>query len=671
MLMPLLTTEKLQQMEEALRGAQNDSEQSSSLVASTKEAMARLATEVECQLEEREASARQRTTLEQEIQKLSAAKDALEEELGVLRQTTKENLESTLAEVEAQRKQFDAAVAEKLELEKRMNQEREYVKVKIDELVAQIGTERQKVEELASALREKDKQMQKMASSQSTMTSQMMELEKQVSSMESDLQMAAEGLEAHATRAEQSELRRQEAEGKMTNMKLKMDSMRDEHRSDFEMLQQEKNAEIERVKQDRSAIAQKLANVDAENSALQTKYRNLEGDLADERKRLTELETRFARQTTELGNMSIDLAETKKALSDRMALATRLQTENMGIAGKQAEQAALIENALREASACRVAQHEAEAKMRAAVAEMERLKKTKEDTVAEMARMQGEMTKQQEQVKADEALAVVKLQAVVDAEKESFKKDLERVEAESKHKSKLALQVVLEKEAEIGRLSRRLAELEEEVRTGDADSRKIFEFAQMQANREAEARALGMQMEELTQKLETSYDAIRQLEQEKVRLEEELTAMMQTQRREGVNMEYLKNVVVQYMSFRPGSSQQARLVPVLTTLLQFSSTDMAEIKEATANRRSSWGAWGSEKKEYKSITGGTPPRPTPTASSASRTGSGSALPSFSGTPFESPSNSRTSSFTLPQPLDGNSTPNGSYRPQSTRESADF
>lgn len=656
-----------------MRSAQNDSEQNSSLLASTKEAMARLAAEVECQTEEREEFARQRATLDQEIQKLSGAKDALEEELGVLRQNTNENLESTLAEVETHRKQFDVAVAEKLALEKQMNQEREYVKVKIDELVAQIGTERQKAEELESTLREKDKQMQKMASSQTTMTSQMMELEKQVFAMESDLQMAAEGLEAHATRAEQSELRRQEAEGKMTNMKLKMDSMRDEHRSDFEMLQQEKNAEMERVKQDRGAIAQKLATLDAEHTALQTKYRNLEGDLADERQRLTELETRIARQTTELGNMSIDLAETKKALSDRMALATRLQTENMGIAGKQAEQAALIENALREAGACRDAQHEAENKMRATVAEMERLKRTKEDTVAEMAKMQREMAKQQEQVKADQALAVVKLQAAVDAEKESFKKDLERVEAESKHKSKLALQVVLEKEAEIGRLSRRLAELEEEVRTGDADSRKIFEFAQMQANREAEARALGMQLEELTQKLGASYDAIRQLEQEKVRLEEELTTMMQTQRREGVNMEYLKNVVVQYMSFRPGSSQQARLVPVLTTLLQFSSTDMADIKEATSNRRSSWGAWGSEKKEYKSIiTGGTPPRPTPTASSASRTGSGSALPSFSGASFESPSNSRTSSFTLPQALDGSSSAtNGSYRPPSTRESADF
>ena len=39
-------------------------------------------------------------------------------------------------------------------------------------------------------------------------------------------------------------------------------------------------------------------------------------------------------------------------------------------------------------------------------------------------------------------------------------------------------------------------------------------------------------------------------------------------RRESVNMEYLKNILVQFMSFPSGSSEHASLTPVLATLLQ-------------------------------------------------------------------------------------------------------
>ena len=47
------------------------------------------------------------------------------------------------------------------------------------------------------------------------------------------------------------------------------------------------------------------------------------------------------------------------------------------------------------------------------------------------------------------------------------------------------------------------------------------------------------------------------------------------------------------------SSGQARLAPVISTLLQFTSHDLKEIKKAS--RRSSWGVnWG-DKKDYKPI----------------------------------------------------------------------
>ena len=36
----------------------------------------------------------------------------------------------------------------------------------------------------------------------------------------------------------------------------------------------------------------------------------------------------------------------------------------------------------------------------------------------------------------------------------------------------------------------------------------------------------------------------------------------------GVNLVYLKNVVLQYMSFEEGSSERIRLIPVISTILK-------------------------------------------------------------------------------------------------------
>ncbi|GLE07247.1 hypothetical protein PINS_up017307 [Pythium insidiosum] len=62
--------------------------------------------------------------------------------------------------------------------------------------------------------------------------------------MREDLQMAAEGLEAHALRAEQAELRRQEIEEKMQNTKLQMDALREAATSDMQELQRVKDEEL-------------------------------------------------------------------------------------------------------------------------------------------------------------------------------------------------------------------------------------------------------------------------------------------------------------------------------------------------------------------------------------------------------------------------------------------
>lgn len=51
-------------------------------------------------------------------------------------------------------------------------------------------------------------------------------------------------------------------------------------------------------------------------------------------------------------------------------------------------------------------------------------------------------------------------------------------------------------------------------------------------------------------------------------------------------MDYLKNIVLQYMSFPPASPERNSLVPVLALLLQFSPTELKTAEEAS--RSPSW-----------------------------------------------------------------------------------
>jgi len=50
--------------------------------------------------------------------------------------------------------------------------------------------------------------------------------------------------------------------------------------------------------------------------------------------------------------------------------------------------------------------------------------------------------------------------------------------------------------------------------------------------------------------------------------------------REGINMDYLKNIVVQYMSFPVQSSERMSLIPVIAMLLQFSSRELTDVHKA-------------------------------------------------------------------------------------------
>jgi hypothetical protein len=62
----------------------------------------------------------------------------------------------------------------------------------------------------------------------------------------------------------------------------------------------------------------------------------------------------------------------------------------------------------------------------------------------------------------------------------------------------------------------------------------------------------------------------------------QITDLRRVSKREGVNMDYLKNIILQYLSFPPASPERNSLLPVLALLLQFSPIELKTAEEASS-----------------------------------------------------------------------------------------
>ena len=171
------------------------------------------------------------------------------------------------------------------------------------------------------------------------------------------------------------------------------------------------------------------------------------------------------------------------------------------------------------------------------------------------------------------------------ARQEEFELEIERVKATTSRKSSHAIRLVQQKDAELVQLRKRNEQLEEEVSSGRPEERKILEYAQDQAKRESYTRAIQEECETLKTNLKDKTEEVGRLELKLQKLTRLLNGMGQNvksnrnnegntngltdiERGFGINLMYLKNVVLQYMSFEEGSSERLRLIPVISTILK-------------------------------------------------------------------------------------------------------
>ena len=64
---------------------------------------------------------------------------------------------------------------------------------------------------------------------------------------------------------------------------------------------------------------------------------------------------------------------------------------------------------------------------------------------------------------------------------------------------------------------------------------------------------------------------------------EEAVQLRRVDKRQGVNMDYLKDVVLQYITFPIQAPERASLVPVISMLLQFTQEETKRATSATSN----------------------------------------------------------------------------------------
>lgn len=167
--------------------------------------------------------------------------------------------------------------------------------------------------------------------------------------------------------------------------------------------------------------------------------------------------------------------------------------------------------------------------------------------------------------------------------------ELEALRKDHARKATMARNLLSEREADIKSLSTKLNQLQEEIDSGAPTERKILEIAKSQAQREHTHAVHADSLEVAFQALQTKVTHLdMQLGEMVLRnqtLEQQISQQKRYDSREGVNMDYLKNVIFKYMTFPIQAPERVSLVPVISMLLQFAPQEAAIAIQSAQNPR--------------------------------------------------------------------------------------
>jgi len=145
---------------------------------------------------------------------------------------------------------------------------------------------------------------------------------------------------------------------------------------------------------------------------------------------------------------------------------------------------------------------------------------------------------------------------------ESLQKEVQSTKQQMAKKSAAAQRLLQEREAECAELRKTNKALQQEVDKGSLSDRRIFELAAKQSNRESqqvsEIEIRDKIIERMKEALLDRDGELATSEKHVQEVENQVEELCRVRRREDVNLDYLKSVVVQYLSLPSGTSERAR-----------------------------------------------------------------------------------------------------------------
>ena len=283
---------------------------------------------------------------------------------------------------------------------------------------------------------------------------------------------------------------------------------------------------------------------------------------------------------SELDGARVDLNRFKLELTQSRALLQKLQAEKDSTEKKHGQRTALVGMLEAQLSEANDNRDEVEGKLEAAFYDI----KQRDD---EISYLKEEVEKSHKavaeaQAKAKTLMKSTTAQATSSADKEYMAKKTKMVESlqrevatlqqQMARKTSAAQRLLQERESDCKELKKRNKQLQQELDKGSLSDRRIFELAAQQSNRDsvasAEIEIRNRVVEQLTDKLVTQDGDLASAELMRKQIEAKVEELSRIQRREDLNIDYLKSIIVQFLSKPSGSSEREALLPVIATLLQ-------------------------------------------------------------------------------------------------------
>jgi len=561
--------------------------------ASTEESSARIK---ELEMQHAEAIQKLENDYEDALQK---AKGELEEARRNLETEVSERLDKQNAEFEnelANHKRVSAEEKEEMRksMEAHVDKMKQHFKEKVEAAKEEAASEIKKFEQ---ATKEKDEKVAKLIDRLKSLTTSTANLRAENDEIKSKLQSELNG---QKTLRAQLAAMKKEMEDRLENSSATASSLLEQQ----EKLEGEKKAlssQIATLRGERDVFANKVEELSGKLEALTA---NLSA-MAEERKLqdgklqvAMKNESKLKASEVEVADLREQINKLKLELTKTTSLVNRLQAEKDANERNHGQRTALVGMLESQLSELNDKNSEINAKLEAALYDLNQRDETIRSSEEQIRKLELEAAEAHEAAKrAAEAFASAQKGADSSAKTskavESLQKELQAAKQQMARKSAAAQRLLAEREAECADLRKANKALQQEVDKGSLSDRKIFELAAKQSNREsqaaAEIEARDKTIERMRRALVERDDQLANAEKQVEEAESQLEELFRARRREDVNLDYLKSIVVQYLSLPSGSNERASLLPVLATLLQFNAQDYQIIEEG--KKKVSW--WGS------------------------------------------------------------------------------